>query len=244
MKHDPEGSNMNYLKVVILCLVLLSMLTVVRMTGCSHDDTALVTIHIERRIDAIHSYSNSVFDSIFTLFFPNAYATTWGWSLAYDSVALTVTGEGMADINAAIPPGSTTFTTEVPSGTNRKITVIAYNGTVRNAGKSVITDLGSGEEVTIQMKLLPITIVTSLSSSTGTMYVSFESVEIATGYNIYRSDTADGPYTKVGTKAQVASEFITFDDTPIIDGKMYYYKVSMYNNDGEGEQSNYKETVF
>lgn len=231
---------MRSIKIAVFSVMILSMLGVVQITGCSHDDTAIVTINIERQIDNRNSYSKSVWDSIFDYFFTSAYATSWGWSLSYDSVELTVKGDGMSDISAAIPPGSTTFSTEIPSGTDREITVIAYSGTVRNAGKTVVTNLGSGEEVTIQMKLLPITTITTLTPGTGEMFVTFNSVEIATGYNIYRSDTVDGPYAKVGSRINGSGPTLSFTDMPVTNGKAYYYKVSIYNGDGEGVQSNYR----
>jgi hypothetical protein len=228
------------MKSVVICFILLSLLGTVQMSGCSHEDTTLVTIQIERQIDARNSYKKSILDSIFDFFFTSAYAVSWGWSLSYDSVELTVKGDGMSDITATIPTGSSTFTTEVPSGTDREITVIAYSGTVRNAGKTVVANLGSGEEVTIQMKLLPITTITTLTPGTGEMFVSFNSVEIATGYNIYRSDTVDGPYAKVGSRINGSGPTLSFTDMPVTNGKAYYYKVSIYNGDGEGVQSNYR----
>ena len=53
-----------------------------------------------------------------------------------------------------------------------------------------------------------------------------------TGYNIYRSETEFGTYTKVGTTTSTH-----FTDTGLFNNRFYYYKVSAYNEAGEGPLS-------
>ena len=56
------------------------------------------------------------------------------------------------------------------------------------------------------------------------------------GYNIYRSNTSGGPYTKIGS---VVGNTLTFDDTTATEGTRWYYVVTTYNvNDGESDYSN------
>ena len=56
----------------------------------------------------------------------------------------------------------------------------------------------------------------------------------ATGYNVYRSTTMGGPYTKIATNIQTLS----YGDSTTTLGTKYYYVVTGINNSGEGPYSN------
>lgn len=55
------------------------------------------------------------------------------------------------------------------------------------------------------------------------------------GIAMYRSESADGPFTKIGTK-NYSSSYVT--DTNVESGKIYYYKIALVLDNGtEGRQS-------
>lgn len=62
--------------------------------------------------------------------------------------------------------------------------------------------------------------------------LSWNAISGATGYNIYRADTADGTYTKIGTSGTAA-----FTDDTTAAEKTYYYKVSAQSDFAESDQS-------
>ena len=80
-----------------------------------------------------------------------------------------------------------------------------------------------------------------LSSPTGlnaqvngsSVYVTWQSVNNATSYNIYRSSNANTSYTKIGTSSSTSYT----DNNPL--SGYNYYKVSAVNSNGESTQSNY-----
>ena len=74
----------------------------------------------------------------------------------------------------------------------------------------------------------------STSGSTTSIYISWSGVPGATGYYVYRNSSDTGTYTRVGTPSSTS-----FTDTDISKNTIYYYKVSAYNSQGEGPQSEY-----
>ena len=88
----------------------------------------------------------------------------------YDTIELTVQGEGMDAITAQIPPSQLTYSVEVPSGAGRMFTVIAYNSGVKNSGSHAVSDLEPNQEVSISINMLPI--VQGLSVSGGSTDIS------------------------------------------------------------------------
>jgi len=76
--------------------------------------------------------------------------------------------------------------------------------------------------------------VTATVNSVSSITISWESVTGATGYNVYRSTTADGTYIFVS-----ASATISYTNTGLSSGTIYYYKVQAYNSVVTGTQSGY-----
>ncbi len=64
------------------------------------------------------------------------------------------------------------------------------------------------------------TIELSVSSSTGKIKVSWEAIEEADGYDVYRAETKNGAYTRIGSTDEVS-----YTDSQAAAGKTYYYKV-------------------
>jgi fibronectin type 3 domain-containing protein len=65
--------------------------------------------------------------------------------------------------------------------------------------------------------------------------ITWNALTGATGYTVYRSDTADGTYTLKQTLTGSAST--TWTDTGVTAGSTYYYKVAAVNDNGEGPWS-------
>jgi hypothetical protein len=59
----------------------------------------------------------------------------------------------------------------------------------------------------------------------------------ATGYTVYRADAEDGTYTPIGTEAEYGITYRYYIDTGVAPETTYWYKVSAFNNIGEGPLS-------
>lgn len=66
-------------------------------------------------------------------------------------------------------------------------------------------------------------VLTIVSRTTSSVNLKYSKIDGATGYQIYRSTTKDGTYTKVKTTSA-----LTFKDTSTVNTKVYYYKVRAY----------------
>lgn len=66
----------------------------------------------------------------------------------------------------------------------------------------------------------------------GTMSLKWEATAGATGYNVKRATALAGPYVTVASQAGT-----TFVDSPLLNGQMYYYKITATNTGGEGPES-------
>jgi hypothetical protein len=68
--------------------------------------------------------------------------------------------------------------------------------------------------------------------------VAWNPVSGATGYNVYRSTSADGTYSPLNVHLETLNdEWYYHLDTNVSTGTRYYYKVSATNSHGEGPQS-------
>jgi cellulose 1,4-beta-cellobiosidase len=74
------------------------------------------------------------------------------------------------------------------------------------------------------------------AASANSITVSWSAVSGAAGYHIYRSESASGAYTQVGT---VLSSATSYTATGLLPNTTYYFKVSAYSSAGEGPQSSY-----
>jgi len=70
---------------------------------------------------------------------------------------------------------------------------------------------------------------------TGIIYIWWNEVSGASGYNVYRSSSASGSFSKIGS----AYYEPYYMDASVNANTTYYYKVSAYNSSGEGPQSSY-----
>jgi fibronectin type 3 domain-containing protein len=76
--------------------------------------------------------------------------------------------------------------------------------------------------------------LTATAQNTNSITLSWNIVSGAASYKVYRSASADGEYSYVGT-----SESASYTDTGLSIGTTYYYKVSALNSEGEESPSGY-----
>jgi len=62
------------------------------------------------------------------------------------------------------------------------------------------------------------------------------STSAVVGYNVYRSGTSGGPYTKINSVLDAST---TYTDSSVQSGKTYYYVTTSVN--GKGAQSSYSK---
>jgi len=223
------------MKTAVISFIIFSMLGAVQMTGCSHDDTALVTINMSGRVLESRVIQKTVLDKIFGFFVSDVCAGASSHVWERDAMKLIITGDGMGDINADIPPSQLTYSIEVPAGENRLITVIATKSNVKNSGGSITVNLTAGEEKQISLKMKPI--IQNFNASNGsTISMFWNAILDVSGYKIYRSVSANGVYELIKTINDYTIDFSS--DTPSPAGT-YYYKIKIYDADGDGEFSDY-----
>ena len=76
--------------------------------------------------------------------------------------------------------------------------------------------------------------ILATATSSGSVKISWQSVSMATGYNLYRSTNKDAGYSKVGKTTSTE-----YTNTGLSSGTIYYYKATAYNNGGESPMSSY-----
>jgi len=109
-------------------------------------------------------------------------------------------------------------------GTTYYYKVTAYNGNVESS-QSIYT------LATTQLNAP--SGLTATVNSANSITIEWSRVSNATGYRIYRSTNSSGTYTLIGT-----STTTSYTDTGLSASTTYYYRVSTYNSNGEGSQSN------
>ncbi|GEM_PF-2017765 len=126
----------------------------------------------------------------------------------------TVTGAGKYAPNASATliatPSDGYYFVHWLEGTNVVSTDSTYTFTVTNE-----------RALTAVFTKVQIPILTSVQSAGyNSIKLSWNGVEGATGYDIYRSTSSSGTYSKIGT-----SSVISYTDTALTAGKYYYYKI-------------------
>jgi len=72
----------------------------------------------------------------------------------------------------------------------------------------------------------------AVSETSSSITISWDNLQNATAYRIFKSETSNGTYTEIGT-----STSNSYTDTGMPSKVRYYYKVSGYNSDTEGDKS-------
>jgi fibronectin type 3 domain-containing protein len=86
----------------------------------------------------------------------------------------------------------------------------------------------------------PPIIVSATAVSSNSITVRWNAVSGADGYRVYRSSTEAGTYKRV-SRQDINTNAYT--DLGLSAGKTYYYKVSAYNNNGEGPRSSIASAI-
>jgi hypothetical protein len=211
--------------------------------ACSDTNTARVTIVIGDLATA-KAEAPSVIDRFLMLFSTRAEAVAappWP-STHLDSdidITLTIEAPDIDTITAHIPTDTASFTTELPAGSARKITVrtvtkssYSPNADYENYGGLKVIDLSPGDDVTVNITMIPITRVQAAYSTVTAEWDPVTQTGV-TGYDMYISDSIDGPYTFVGHTAGAASGFGSFSIS-LISGPTYYIKIVVTSTNGDG----------
>lgn len=237
----------------IMIILLLAAGVAITTTRCYDDDKdARVTIHLERNdLAAMGIQPKKHFiDRVLEFFSTRAEAGGWQ-DIRTNDLTLTISGHSYEDKVFTLPSGTTTYSISVPPANDLTITATheyweTYSGPPdayeKNWGGEIKIDLGPGDhEVSIQMK--PMTWITNVSVATG-LLVSWYSSSIhssVSSYNLYRSLSIDGPYTKIYTSP--SSAISSYTDTATVVGTRYYYRLSTNSTYGEGVMSDQKNQV-
>ena len=75
----------------------------------------------------------------------------------------------------------------------------------------------------------------------GKINIKWEKVNDANGYEVYKSTTKDGKYSKVNTITN--ENILSYTNTNLIPGKTYYYKVRAYKNVDENKIEEFTEKL-
>lgn len=210
------------------------LLAVAGVPGCSHEDSAFVTIQLKGTVEEAFRYQkehNTILAQVIAWLLPNAHAGASPHIYTYDSIKLIVEGPDMETIEASIPITSLSYTIEVPAGSDRVFTAIANNGAVKNSGAFETTSLQSGEAKALQLNMLPIIQGFSVSG-TGSISIYWNAVQNVQGYKIYRATAAEGPYAMIKQIADYTQ--MSSADTTASFGITYYYKMRVYTSTKDG----------
>ncbi len=219
-----------------LCAALCLILSIALGAACNQDGMSRVTINFGEIPLAKAAEKPGLLDRLLGLFLPKAYAQ---WTPDYGYMLLTVTSSDMDSVTAVVPPGVSSYTIEVPTGDSRLFTLFACEGGVKKWGGHVLSNVDDGE-LNLFMNVFPVVTnlsVTNMFPQAVTWAVRWDSVETSTGptgYHIYRARNPLGPYEMVQDQAdnhQGGQQ--TFNNN--ISGGPYYYRVSAYYPQGEGE---------
>ncbi len=226
------------LMIAVLCLGL----CVAFNTACNHENMSRVTLYLGVNDQAINIPQEGFFHKIVALFTTTAQAKTVSppaWTEGYTNVTLTVTGDDMDPITAVIPPSAVSYTIEVPAGKSRLFVLIATNGSnIRTWGGRVFSDLDAGD-VSLTLRILPIPNgwAYEIAPTENIIACAIVSKPFVTSYNLYRSSSAAGQYTKIYTGLNLVTT--GYQDSPVPTDSTFYYKASVNTTYGEGELSDY-----
>ncbi|TAL38505.1 MAG: hypothetical protein EPN93_04655 [Spirochaetes bacterium] len=221
----------------MLCILVMTTLAL----GCSSSDMARVTIVIGDYTTA-KAEAPSIIDRVLMLFGTRAEAMSTNWPDAHGDILLKIEGDGLETIETLFPAGTDSFSTEVPAGTQRRITVKStITGTgYLNYGGSETIDLNPGDDVTLPIRMIPIVEIFATSGGMNIL-LNWDNANtlslgaFVSGYNLYRSDSPEGGYSFLGyfpnsTNAQTS----TSNTPPLILPVSYYYRVTVVSSEGEG----------
>ncbi len=184
-------------KIPVILFVALTLI-VGGLSGCAGGDMATVTISIGNYVAPV-SERTPLLDRILAVFTfareANAQPAPW-------SFELTITGPGMIPITREVPDDTMTLTLDIPSGSARVFTAVAYLGSTRTYGGIVTREtfrLAKTSQFPSKWAICrqPPTglnpVRTSNQEEVPFNYVSWDGGDLSTvtGYYVYRSSSRD-----------------------------------------------------
>jgi len=92
----------------------------------------------------------------------------------------------------------------------------------------------TGGSTTVPSTPTGFSVYSSTNVTSSSLFMTWDTVNGATGYNVYRSLTASGTYSLRGS-----TTFSSYTDEGLSPSTTYYYRVSAYNSAGESPMSSY-----
>jgi len=220
----------------IYITILIILISAFLFVNCSSENTTTVTINFSNKNNTAVE-EKGILDRILDLFLTKAYAQSWIPDKT--SVKILVEALDMSTIEVDVPNDIDQYVLVIPSGKERKITVLSFDkNNIRSAGGHATLDLNPGEVVTVTIRILPIT---DISVSTGyEVYIIWTAMDIypeCTGYKLYGSESAAGPYKEIWSTASCSLNYLYDRSGP--EHVTYYYKLTVLTSTGEGEPSDY-----
>ncbi len=199
----------------------------------------------------------SVFDSknVPTVYYPSGSASSWksytGTKKSYSNpTAIALSGTmtavvgGTATLKATITPNTSSVGNLCfYSTSNPAIATVNSNGVVtgKTGGSVTITATtinGISTSTTVKITPKTVTNVKAVPVTTSSVKVTWSSGTNVTGYIVYRSSSANGTYTKLGTTLTTS-----YTDKGLTKGSTYYYKVRAYVTNGSASYQSAMSTA-
>ncbi|MBP7582765.1 MAG: hypothetical protein KBA61_01945 [Spirochaetes bacterium] len=235
---------------ILAITIAVLMMAPLFISGCARDDVAIVRIQLENMPRSTAANSNSVFERVFRLLVPSAYAQ---WDYPNTDLQVILTAPDLEDVVFNMPYAmDSAVTIEVPAGPQRKITVYGFQdfgeGMDKTWGGHAEVDLNPGDVRDVQINMLPIVYVSAyFDQNVSRVKVNWSSITEnpestlygVIGYRVYRSDVGtEGPLKPIGNSVGINSfEYIDDNSGGFVPGDACYYTVSVYTSILEGELS-------
>ena len=129
--------------------------------------------------------------------------------------------------------GSVTTTTYVNTGAKDGVTYYYKVTAVNDSGESAFSNTVSGQNKAVTPKPSAPVVKIGNSATSGKPMLTWDAVDGATSYKVYRATSQNGPYRLLGSVTTT-----TYVNTGAKDGVTYYYKVTAVNDSGESAFSN------
>ena len=232
--------------VLVIGLVILCMGAALLFNRCSGENITKVTISLKQINQSYYSEKESWIDRISSLFIKRLYAQV-AWDSVVDDLVIMVEGDGMDTIEAYVPPTTTSYTVEVPSGSARIFTVYGINaGQGKNHGGIAVADLPAGSDINLPIYMIPLPTGINIGLSVGApgIQLTWYDPPNILGYYIYRSTNSGGPYTRIATVNVPTQTSYLDPDANLEINTWYYYCISTYNANGESPKTDEKAQLY
>ena len=153
--------------------------------------------------------------------------------IALDKSELALTEGETAVLSATVDPAEATDKTVTWTSSDESVAVVDENGNVTaiGSGTAVITasagDVSASCTVTVRMAIGTTQVKASNVASSGKIKLTWDAVEGAVQYKIYRATKKDGTY-----KVMYTTSGTSYTNTKAAAGKYYYYYVTAIAADG------------